>query len=103
MAFMSSGLKMASILPSKTPPVFVYIAGHSGMVGSAIVRELIRQGKGDRLILATHERLDLIDTGQVNRFLCSNRPGQIYIAAAKVGGILANMAEPASFAYENLM
>ena len=82
----------------------IYIAGHRGMVGSAIVRQL--QTKLDdttQLITRTHKELDLTNQQQVNDFIAREKPDQIYLAAAKVGGIQANNTYPADFIYQNLM
>jgi GDP-L-fucose synthase len=82
----------------------IYIAGHRGMVGSAIARQL--QTKLDdttQLITRTHKELDLTNQQQVNDFIAREKPGQIYLAAAKVGGIQANNTYPADFIYQNLM
>jgi GDP-L-fucose synthase len=80
----------------------IYVAGHHGMVGSAIVRHL--QAKGfDNLLLRTHAELDLINQAAVNDFFANEKPGQVYLAAAKVGGIHANNTYPAEFIYQNLM
>jgi GDP-L-fucose synthase len=82
----------------------IYIAGHRGMVGSAIVRNL--QAKLDntmQLIFRTHKELDLTNQQQVNDLVSSEKPDQIYLAAAKVGGIHANNTYPADFIYQNLM
>ena len=80
----------------------VYIAGHGGMVGSAIKRKLEADGRFD-LLTRTRSELDLIDKSAVDRFFTSERIDQVYIAAAKVGGIHANNSYPAEFIYENLM
>ena len=80
----------------------IYVAGHRGMAGAAIVRELIRRGD-DNLITRTHAELDLTDQAQVRDFFQSERPDQVYLAAAKVGGIHANNTFPAEFIYQNLM
>ena len=80
----------------------IYVAGHRGMVGGAIVRELQRQGY-DNLVLRTHAELDLTDQQAVNRFFAAERPEYVFLAAAKVGGIGANSAEPADFMYQNMM
>jgi nucleoside-diphosphate-sugar epimerase len=80
----------------------IYIAGHSGMVGSAIQRRLEAEGQDD-IIVRSHAELDLTDRTAVRAFLATERPDQIYLAAAKVGGILANDTYPADFIYENLM
>lgn len=82
----------------------IYVAGHRGMVGSAIVRTLLAQGvAADRIITRTHAELDLIDQRAVQDFFDKERPDQVYLAAAKVGGIHANNTYPAEFIYENLM
>ncbi|MFK5925623.1 MAG: GDP-L-fucose synthase [Desulfuromusa sp.] len=80
----------------------IYVAGHRGMVGSAIVRQLTALGYHD-LLLAERNELDLMDQHQVNRFFHNNRIDQVYLAAAKVGGIHANNTYPAEFIYENLL
>ena len=80
----------------------IYIAGHRGMVGSAIVRELQRQGY-DNLILRTHRELDLTDQVAVQRFFETEKPEYVFLAAAKVGGIVANQNALADFMYENMM
>ena len=80
----------------------IYIAGHRGMVGSAICRVL--QGKGDcEIITRSHDELDLTDQLAVRSFFEKERPDQVYLAAAKVGGIHANNTYPAEFMYVNLM
>jgi nucleoside-diphosphate-sugar epimerase len=80
----------------------VYLAGHRGMVGAAILRQLqVRQGV--ELVTRTHAELDLTDQSAVRAFLQAERPDVVILAAAKVGGILANNAYPADFIYENLM
>lgn len=80
----------------------IFIAGHRGMVGSAIKRKL--QSKGyTNLICRTHNELDLTDQHQVNDFFRSEEPEYVFLAAAKVGGILANSTYPAQFIYDNLM
>ncbi len=80
----------------------VYVAGHRGMVGSAIARQL-GQGSGVELITRTHAELDLTNQAAVLAFFECERPEQVYLAAAKVGGIYANNTYPAQFIYENLM
>lgn len=80
----------------------VYIAGHRGMVGSAIVRQLQQCGHTN-IITRTHADLDLTDQSAVRSFFEQEAPDQVYLAAAKVGGILANNTYPAEFIYENLM
>jgi GDP-L-fucose synthase len=79
----------------------VYVAGHRGMVGSAIVRRLQAQG-GARLILRDRAELDLNDQAAVDRFFAAERPELVYLAAAKVGGIHANNSFPADFIRDNL-
>jgi GDP-L-fucose synthase len=80
----------------------IYVAGHRGMVGSAIVRRLQAQGSAD-LITATHAELDLTNQAAVQAFFAEQRIDQVYLAAAKVGGIHANNTYPAEFIYQNLM
>jgi GDP-L-fucose synthase len=80
----------------------IYIAGHRGLVGSAIVRALKARGY-DNLLLTTSAELDLRDQTRVNAFFKSERPDHVFVAAAKVGGILANDTYPADFLYDNLM
>jgi GDP-L-fucose synthase len=79
----------------------IYIAGHHGLVGSAIWRELERQGYPS-LIGRTHAELDLLDAQAVARFFKENKPEFVFVAAARVGGIHANNTRPATFIYENL-
>ncbi|HTZ57225.1 MAG TPA: GDP-L-fucose synthase [Acidobacteriaceae bacterium] len=80
----------------------IYVAGHRGLVGSAICRSLRRQGF-ERLLLRTHAELDLTDSAAVHRFFELERPQHVFLAAAKVGGILANDMYPAEFIRENLV
>lgn len=80
----------------------IYIAGHRGMVGSAIVRKLRSKGYSN-LVVRTHEELDLTNQAAVQLFFETEKPDQVYLAAAKVGGIHANNAYPAEFIYQNLM
>lgn len=80
----------------------VYVAGHRGMVGSAIQRVLRQRGDCE-IITRSHAELDLTDQSSVRSFFESERPDQVYLAAAKVGGILANNSYPAEFMYVNLM
>ena len=80
----------------------IYVAGHRGMVGSAIVRNL--QAKGlTNIITRTHAELDLTNQAAVENFFKAEKPDQVYLAAAKVGGIHANNTFPAEFIYDNLM
>jgi len=84
----------------------IYVAGHRGMVGGAILRRLLaRHAAGEALTLITRTRaeLDLTDQAQVRKFLQAERPDVVILAAAKVGGIHANNTYPADFVYENLM
>ena len=80
----------------------IYIAGHRGMVGSAIVRELQRQGYTN-IITRTHQELDLRVQSAVEAFFAAEQPEYVFLAAAKVGGIIANQETPADFLYENMM
>lgn len=80
----------------------IYVAGHRGMVGSAIVRELKRQGYNN-IIVRTHAELDLTRQSDVEEFFATEKPEYVFLAAAKVGGIAANSAMPADFMYINMM
>ncbi len=80
----------------------IYVAGHRGMVGSAIVRELQRQGYTN-IITRMHAELDLCRQDQVEQFFAEERPEYVFLAAAKVGGIIANQSALADFMYENMM
>lgn len=79
----------------------IYVAGHRGLVGSAIVRSLKAKGY-ENIIGRTHQELDLCDQAAVRRFFEEERPDVVVLAAAKVGGINANNTKPAEFAYSNL-
>ena len=79
----------------------IYVAGHTGMVGSAIVRKLERIGKFE-IVTRTRQQLDLLNQSDVHHFLRSERPDYLFIAAAKVGGIHANNSLRCDFIYENL-
>jgi GDP-L-fucose synthase len=79
----------------------VFVAGHRGLVGSAIVRRLRQQGV-DNLLLRTRDELDLTDQAAVAEFFALERPNYVFLAAAKVGGILANDTQPAEFLRDNL-
>jgi GDP-L-fucose synthase len=82
----------------------IYVAGHRGMVGSAIVRHLLAQGQpAERIVTRTHAELDLTDQAGVRAFFAAEKPDQVYIAAAKVGGIHANNTYPGEFIYQNLV
>ena len=80
----------------------IYVAGHRGMVGSAIVRELKRLGYTN-IITRTHSELDLTNQAAVDKFFEEEKPEYVFLAAAKVGGILANSQAPADFMYQNMM
>ncbi|SNT39342.1 GDP-L-fucose synthase [Noviherbaspirillum humi] len=80
----------------------IYVAGHRGMVGAAIVRRLKQMGQ-ENIVVRTHAELDLTNQAAVNDFFAREKPDQVYLAAAKVGGIHANNTYPASFIYDNLM
>ncbi|MDB6059387.1 MAG: NAD-dependent epimerase/dehydratase, partial [Verrucomicrobiales bacterium] len=83
------------------PDSRIYVAGHRGLVGSAIWRELQREGF-KHLIGKTRKEVNLMDAAAVERFYAQEQPEFVFIAAAKVGGILANNDQPAEFLYENL-
>ncbi len=80
----------------------IYVAGHRGMVGSAIVRELKRQGYHN-LVLRTHKELDLTRQDDVEKFFKTERPEYVFLAAAKVGGIMGNATAKADFMYDNMI
>lgn len=80
----------------------IFVAGHKGMVGSAIVRQL-EKDPNNRIITADRIELDLTNQAQVNHFFAKQQIDEVYLAAAKVGGIYANNTYPADFIYENLM
>jgi GDP-L-fucose synthase len=86
----------------KTASKRIFVAGHRGMVGSAIVRALAQRGQTD-VVTRTHAELDLLDQGAVRAFFQHEKVDEVYMAAAKVGGIHANSTYPAEFIYENLM
>ena len=79
-----------------------FVAGHAGMVGSAIVRRLESLGYDD-IVTASRDELNLLDANAVQEFFRANRPEQLYIAAARVGGISANNTRPADFIWDNLV
>ena len=87
---------------SKSTEGAIYVAGHRGMVGAAIVRRLQALGRGP-VVTATHAELDLTDQARVRQFFGDRRIGHVVLAAAKVGGIHANNTYPAEFIHENLM
>ena len=80
----------------------IYVAGHRGMIGSAIVRKLKSLGYNN-ILTRTHDELDLTNQSQVLNFFEAEKPGQVYLCAAKVGGVHANNTFPAEFIYDNLM
>jgi GDP-L-fucose synthase len=80
----------------------IFVAGHRGLAGSAIVRSLARHGFAN-LILCPHDQLDLTDSAAVDRFFAQRRPEYVFLAAARVGGILANAASPVEFLRDNLL
>ena len=80
----------------------IYVAGHRGMLGTALIRALMSQGYRN-LVFADRERLDLRNQAAVRDFYARTKPDYVFVAAAKVGGILANDQYPASFIYDNLM
>lgn len=89
------------------PSARIYVAGHKGMAGSAIYRALIKSGYGNQsqggsIITASHQDLDLTDTQRVDYWIKNNRPDVVVLAAAKVGGIVANSSYPADFLLDNL-
>ncbi len=82
----------------------IYVAGHRGMVGSAIVRKLLALGVSpSQIVTRSHSELDLTNQLAVQTFFSQEKPSQVYMAAAKVGGIHANSTYPADFIYQNLM
>ena len=80
----------------------IYVAGHRGLVGSAIMRCLEQHGY-ENIVVRTHAELDLRNQEAVNRFFAEEKPDYVFLAAAKVGGIWANSQAPADFCYDNLM
>ena len=88
----------------KKPETKIYVAGHGGMVGGALIRALLAQGwEAGQIITKTHAELDLCDQQAVKDFFAKQRPAYVYMAAARVGGVYANQTYPASFIYDNLM
>ncbi|HZW12787.1 MAG TPA: GDP-L-fucose synthase [Noviherbaspirillum sp.] len=85
-----------------SPKKRIYVAGHRGLVGSAIVRALRERGE-ENIVTRTHSELDLTDQAQVREFFTSEKIDEVYLAAAQVGGIHANNTYPATFIYNNLM
>jgi GDP-L-fucose synthase len=84
------------------PSARIFVSGHGGLVGSAILRRLRRDGF-DNLLTATRQQLDLRDQAAVNYWFRANRPEYVFLAAGTVGGILANSTRPAEFLYDNMM
>jgi GDP-L-fucose synthase len=84
------------------PQAKIYVAGHRGLVGSALVRALRAQGY-ENLLLRSHAELDLLDQAATARFFAETQPDVVFLAAAKVGGIHANNVYRGQFIYENLM
>jgi GDP-L-fucose synthase len=80
----------------------IFVAGHRGLVGSAICRKLQDSGFGNNVLVRTRAELDLCDPAAVRRFFDTEKPEYVFLAAAKVGGILANSTRPAEFLYDNL-
>lgn len=80
----------------------IYVVGHRGMVGSAIVRELNRQGY-ENIITRTHKELDLTRQDAVEAFFAAQKPEYVFLAAARVGGIMGNAAAKADFMYDNMI
>jgi GDP-L-fucose synthase len=87
--------------PGFDPSARIFVAGHRGLVGSAVLRRLQREGADD-LLLRTHTELDLTDQSRVDRFFGDHKPDYVFLAAAKVGGIHANDTHPAEFLRDNL-
>jgi GDP-L-fucose synthase len=80
----------------------IYVAGHRGLVGGAIMRKLQQKGYNN-IITRAHAELDLLDQAAVNYFFITEKPEYVFLAAARVGGIIANSKNPAQFIYENMM
>jgi GDP-L-fucose synthase len=92
---------MSRLCSRMTPVSRIFVAGHRGLVGSAVLRELERLGYRN-LLLETRNNLDLRDQGAVSRFFARRQPEFVFVCAAKVGGIQANATHPAEFLYDNL-
>src|SRR4051795_1344321 len=80
----------------------IYVAGHAGLVGSAIVRRLRAEGFTN-ILTAKRDQLDLRDQSEVSHWFKANRPDYVFLVAGTVGGILANSTRPAEFIYDNIM
>ena len=104
MSFADAKVSRHSIIMNKVmhPEHKIYVAGHRGLVGSAIMRRL-KAGGYSNIITRTHAELDLTDQHAVGAFFAQEKPDHVFLAAAKVGGILANHTYPADFIYQNLM
>ena len=94
----------ADLIPAGAmkPDSRIYVAGHAGLVGSAIVRRLEASGHTN-LLTATRQQLDLRDQAEVSHWFKANRPEHVFLVAGTVGGIMANSTRPAEFIYDNLM
>ena len=88
--------------PSLPKPSRIFVAGHRGLVGSAIIRRLRAEGF-ENLLTATRQELDLRNQTAVDAWFEMNRPEYVFLAAGTVGGILANSTRPAEFLYDNMM
>jgi GDP-L-fucose synthase len=97
-----ANLEMFPNTSTLTPSSRIYVAGHRGLVGAALLRKLRAEGF-NHLITRTSSELDLRDQVAVKRFFAETKPEFVFLAAAKVGGILANSSYPAEFLYDNLM
>src|ERR1700736_1774371 len=84
------------------PKARIFVSGHRGLVGSAILRRLLAEGYVN-LLTATRDQLDLRDQAAVNYWFRANRPEFVFLAAGTVGGILANSTRPAEFIYDNML
>jgi GDP-L-fucose synthase len=84
------------------PASRIFVAGHRGLVGSAVVRRLQQLGY-ENILTATRDQLDLRDQAAVNYWFRANRPEFVFLVAGTVGGILANSTRPAEFIYDNMM
>src|SRR5207248_7358854 len=89
-------------MPEMTKRSRIFVAGHRGLVGSAVVRRLENEGH-ETVLTATREQLDLRDQAAVNYWFKANRPEYVFLVAGTVGGILANSTRPAEFLYDNMM
>lgn len=95
-------MREKSVTAEERRSTIVYVAGHNGLAGSAIARALRRLGY-QRIVVRSRDELDLKDRAAVDTFFAQEKPNHVYLAAAKVGGILANSTRPAEFLYDNLM